>query len=118
MGESVLFLSDPRIALDLLQGSDADNFRRDLVAIFLDVHLPYMNGIDLLKIIRSMDGMANFPVIVMTGLPSPQIADDCKKLDVVALVEKPVTLHTFSKTVANLFHQPIRHTASEMEPQR
>ena len=51
IGEQVLFLSDPRVALDLIQDPEFADFRKDLMVIFLDVHLPYMSGVDLLRMI-------------------------------------------------------------------
>jgi len=53
-GDSTLFLSDPRRALELLTGDGAEDFRKNLVAIFLDVHLPYMSGLDVLRSLREL----------------------------------------------------------------
>jgi len=106
VGKHVLALSDPRVALDLLQGETANEFKRHLVAIFLDVHLPHMSGIDLLKMIRSMAGMETFPVIIMTASPPPETIAACRELKVMALLEKPITFNNFSKAIANIFHNP------------
>jgi CheY-like chemotaxis protein len=107
IGNNVLFLSDPRQALDWLQGVDGESIRRELIAIFLDVHLPHMSGIELLRIIRSIDGMADFPVMVMTSSPHPDTLTACHELKVKAFVEKPVTFDDFSKVIAALFHSPL-----------
>jgi len=104
VGKHILAISDPRAALDLLQGPNAPQFKRNLVAIFLDVRLPYMSGIDLLRHIRKMDGMETFPIIVMTASPPPETVAVCRDLKVMALLEKPITFSTFTKAIANLFH--------------
>lgn len=105
-GEAVLFLPDPREAIKLLTGGDSEQFRSSLIAIFLDVHLPHMTGIDLLRIIRRTPGIKDFPVVVMTSCPSPSTIDACKELRVRAFLEKPVRLNHFSTAVAELFHAP------------
>jgi DNA-binding response OmpR family regulator len=35
--------------------------------ILLDIHLPYVSGIELLKVIRTTEALANTPVIVLTA---------------------------------------------------
>jgi CheY-like chemotaxis protein len=103
--EHVLFLSAPQPALDLLRGPEAERIKRDLWALFLDVNLPQMSGIDLLRIVRSLDGMADLPVLVMTSAPNPDTIAACEELKVMAFVEKPVRYNDLSKVIANLSHQ-------------
>ncbi len=105
VGQSVVFLSDPRLALGLLQGPDAEALKSQLVAIFLDIHLPQMSGLDLLANIRATAGLEKLPIVVMTSSPSPQAVAACQTHKATALVEKPVTLGKFSTALANLFHQ-------------
>lgn len=104
--DHVLFLSDPRLALDIIQGYQAQAFRENLIAIFLDVHLPHLSGIEVLRSIRGIDGWADFPVIVMTVDNGPGIAGSCSELEATALLQKPVTMDDFTKVIAPLFHQP------------
>jgi DNA-binding response OmpR family regulator len=35
--------------------------------ILLDLHLPYLSGVELLKVIRATEALANTPVIVLTA---------------------------------------------------
>jgi CheY-like chemotaxis protein len=102
---NVLFLSDPKKAMEWLQGANGEKLRSELVALFLDVDLPHMTGIELLKMIRLMEGMENLPVMVMTSSARPETIAACHELRVRAFVEKPVTFHDFSKVIAPLFHQ-------------
>ncbi len=107
LGDNVLFLSDPRIALDLLQSPGSNEFRDNLLAIFLDVNLPYLSGIDVAKIIRSIEGMEHFPLIIMTCSPPPHIRRSCRDL-ATTLIEKPVKLASFSHVLAGIFHPPLK----------
>jgi two-component system, response regulator len=104
MDESIVFVSDAAQALDLLIGVDSEVFRQELLAIFLDIHLPGMDGMELMQRIRIMPGMANLPVIVMTSSKDPCDMEECRRLKVMGYVEKPVTLESFSHALANIFH--------------
>ena len=105
IGKQVLFLADPRVALDLIQGPEFADFRKGLMAIFLDVHLPYMSGVDLLRMIRSVDGFEQFPVVMMTTDPHPNTLAASKELNAIALLEKPLSMDDFARVIAPLFHQ-------------
>jgi CheY-like chemotaxis protein len=112
---NVLFLSDPKLALEWLQGPSGGTLRRELIALFLDVDLPYMTGIDLLRLVRLLEGMEEIPVMVMTASARPETIEACHELKVRAFVEKPVTYHDFSKVIAPLFHQSLKTPASLLE---
>jgi two-component system response regulator len=104
LGEHVLYVSDPREAVKLLRGPGCSDFVDQLVAIFLDVHLPHMTGVDLLRLLRDSDGTVELPVIMMSSCPHPDIVAECHRLKATAFVEKPVTLADFSHIIADLFH--------------
>ncbi len=105
LGEHVLFFTDPRKALSLLRQPDSAPLREGLVALFLDINLPYMSGIEFLRRMRGVEGLDGLPVIVMTTDPRPDTLAACKELSVSYIAEKPVTLSQFSKVLADLFHQ-------------
>lgn len=105
LDQSVAFVSDGLEALDLLCGSEAQMVRQELIALFLDLQLPGMSGIELLRHIRSIPEMETLPVIVITGSRNPQYLEECQHLKVVSYIEKPVTFHSFSKAVADVFHR-------------
>jgi two-component system response regulator len=62
-------------------------------AIILDLHMPYQDGIQILKSIKQPDSLypqcENIPVIVMTGEASEQQVSDCYAAGVNAFVKKP-----------------------------
>jgi CheY-like chemotaxis protein len=111
LGDHVLFFSDPRKALALLRNADSAALREGLVALFLDINLPHMNGIELLRRVRQIEGLNDLPVIAMTTDPRPETLAACKELNVAFVAEKPVTVFQFSKVLADLFHQHQPATA-------
>jgi len=102
--DGTLFLDDPLKALDLIQGAHSEELKENLVAILLDVNLPHMSGIDLLRILRTTEGLERVPVMVMTSCPHPNVRASCEELKVTAFVEKPVTISDFAKIIASVFH--------------
>jgi CheY-like chemotaxis protein len=73
------------------------------LAVFLDLRLPGLSGIEVLEKIRDDARCKELPVIIMTGSTDPDDVRKCEKLGVTAFLEKPVALTSFIKTVAHLF---------------
>lgn len=73
------------------------------LAIFLDLRLPGLSGIEVLEKVREDARLKDLSVIIMTGTGEPTDIDKCKRLGVTAFLEKPVSLTHFIKTVAHLF---------------
>ena len=95
--DCVTVIGNGQDAFDYLQHSAAP------LAVFLDLRLPGMSGVELLEKIRQDERLRKVPVIVMTGSVDPQDVDECTRLGVTAYLPKPVGLTTFIKTVAHLF---------------
>jgi two-component system response regulator len=106
MADHVKFISDGREALNFLTMSDPQPIERELVAIFLDLNLPTLSGLELLRTLRRGERFQSTPVIVMTSSNDPRDLEECRRLKVTNYVSKPVTLSSFSKAVADIFHLP------------
>jgi CheY-like chemotaxis protein len=78
----------------------------DLIAVFLDLNIPTINGLQLLSKIRADDRLMNLSVIVMTSSTLPEDVQECRRLHVTSFVQKPLTLSTFVKATADIFHKP------------
>lgn len=105
LGEHVKFISDGKEALDFLIGPDAPN-ADDLIVILLDLRLPSLSGLELLRRLRAHPRFQSLPVTVMTSSNNPSDLEECRRLNVVHYVNKPVTFSSFSKAVADVFHPP------------
>jgi len=77
-----------------------------LIAIFLDLKLPSLSGIQLLDKIKSRAELRAIPVFVMTSSNSPRDLEECSRLGVDGYITKPVSYLAFAKAVADLFHVP------------
>ena len=105
MATHVKFISNGKEALEFLTKARA-TLADELIAIFLDLKLPGLSGLELLRRLRSMDDLKGTPVIVMTSSNDPEHLDECRRLQVSNYVSKPVTFTSFSKAVADVFHLP------------
>lgn len=103
LAEQVKVINDGRLARDFL--ADANSLARHLVAMFLDLKLPSMSGLELLEQVRAYDHVRHLPVIVMTSSNSPDDLRRCRDLGVSSYVQKPVTFPAFTKAIADTFHR-------------
>jgi CheY-like chemotaxis protein len=106
MADYVKFISDGKEALNFLTVPEPLPVAQELVAIFLDLNLPSLKGLDLLRALRERERFQTTPVIVMTSSNDPRDLEECRRLRVTNYVSKPVTFTSFSKAVADVFHLP------------
>ena len=78
----------------------------DLIAIFLDLKLPGISGVDVLREIRRKPRVSSVPVVIMTSSLDPKDFEACQSLKVAAFVPKPITFESFSKAITGLNHIP------------
>lgn len=102
----VKFLSDGKEALNFLSHLPPPMPFCDLIAIFLDLKLPGMGGIPLLREIRKTPRVKYTPVIIMTASLDPKDFEACQDLKVSAYIPKPVTFELFSKAITGLTSMP------------
>ena len=106
MADQVKFITDGKEALDFLIGPAHAVQGNQIVAIFLDLNLPSLSGLEVLRSIRDHARWQTVPVIVMTSSNNPKDLAECRRLKVTNYVSKPVTFVSFSKAVADVFHRP------------
>jgi CheY-like chemotaxis protein len=103
LDDHVTVISDGKEALDFLLKNSRDENGLQFVAIFLDLRLPSLDGLPLLREIRATPRLRDIPVIVMTSSNEERDIDECQRLEVKAYVTKPVRLTEFIKAVAHVF---------------
>lgn len=74
--------------------------RQDYDGLVLDLKLPDMDGLELARQVRLLDGCAEFPIVAVTGRGMP--GDEAKALAAgcCAYIVKPVNTRTMARQVA------------------
>ena len=67
-------------------------------AVLLDVRMPTMNGIEVLRRIRAIDQA--LPIIIITGLATPREIAKARELGVTEVIQKSYVLRNFSESLA------------------
>jgi PAS domain S-box-containing protein len=68
-------------------------------AVFLDINLPQISGIELLK--RIEDFQADTPVIIITGYPTVETASEAIRWKAYDYLTKPISLETLLRVTRN-----------------
>ena len=104
LANEVEVAKDGQEALDYLyhQGQFSDRPDGNPAVILLDLKLPKINGIEVLKQIRSDDKLKLIPVVVLTSSHEEQDRVESYKLGANAYVVKPVDFHAFIDAVKSL----------------
>jgi CheY-like chemotaxis protein len=69
-------------------------------AVFLDIVMPKVSGIDVLRRIRETHPA--LPVVVITGAASSQQIDEARRLGVTEVIEKPFALNQLDEALGKL----------------
>ncbi len=70
--------------------------------ILLDIRMPVVDGIEVLKRIKSDNDLKNIPVIMLTTTDDPNEIEECYKIGCNCYITKPVDFIKFSETIKRL----------------
>ena len=101
----VIVARDGEEALELLRGEGA-HAGRDTTAlpqvILLDLNLPRMSGLDVLRALRASEPLKLLPVVVLTSSKEDEDIVNSYALGANSYVRKPVDFDQFSEAVRTL----------------
>lgn len=107
LANSIVHVKDGQEALDWLFGNgayaDRDASKTPKV-VLLDLKLPKVDGLEVLRAIRSDERTKLLPVVVMTSSQEDSDVIESYKLGVNSYIVKPVDFDNFSAAVAALGH--------------
>jgi len=105
LANNIVWVKDGADALDFLfgkgayEGRETSNIPR---VILLDLRLPKVNGLEVLRVIKNNELTKYIPVVVLTSSKDDQDVTESYKLGVNSYISKPVEFEAFAKTVADL----------------
>jgi DNA-binding response OmpR family regulator len=100
----VVLAADGEEALDYLhfRGKFADRANGNPAVMLLDLKLPKVDGLEVLKHVRADDKLKMTPVVVLTSSREERDMVASYKLGVNAYVVKPVDFHEFVNAIKEL----------------
>ncbi|MCL4550967.1 MAG: response regulator [Bacteroidetes bacterium] len=104
LANKVICVSDGEEALDYLykRGKFAESEDGALAAILLDIKMPKVDGIEVLRTIKTDEKLKLIPVVMLTSSREERDLVESYKLGVNAYVVKPVDFQEFIEAVKNL----------------
>jgi len=105
LANNLVHVKDGAEALDFIFGRGSytgrDVYDRPKV-ILLDIKMPKVDGIEVLRIIKSTEETKRIPVVIMTSSKEEQDIINSYNLGVNSYVVKPVNFEEFAKAVSEL----------------
>jgi CheY-like chemotaxis protein len=95
VGYDVLLASNGQAGLDVLKSQEIN------LAI-IDLSMPIMDGLSLLRLIRSDEVFSQLPVIILTASGDDDELSIAEKLGIEAFLTKPSSSRILLKIVANI----------------
>jgi two-component system, OmpR family, aerobic respiration control protein ArcA len=78
-------------------------FSKDSVdLILLDIGLPWVNGLELTKVLKNHEDLKDIPVVLISGLGSKEDLEQGLKLGAEAYIKKPFDVDILKSTIKNL----------------
>jgi two-component system, response regulator len=105
LANKLVHVKDGAEAIDFLFAKGAFGDRRienGPKVILLDLKLPKVDGLEVLRRIKSDDRTKKIPVVVMTSSREDRDLADCYELGVNGYVVKPVEFEDFARAVSDL----------------
>ena len=100
-------VSDSRNALDT-----ARSFSPDLV--ITDIQLPHVSGLDLIRMIRADEQLADVPIMAVTAYSAQGDEERIRGAGAQAYVSKPISVVRFAQTVDELLNAGNGEKAEEL----
>ena len=105
LANNITHVANGALALDFLfargnyAGRDIDDQPK---LILLDIKMPKVSGIEVLKILKDDEATKKIPVVMLTSSKEDPDIEACYRLGVNGYIVKPVEFEDFMKTVTEL----------------
>jgi CheY-like chemotaxis protein len=95
---------DGQEALDFVRREGAHASRRPTspLLLVLDINMPRIDGVEVLRALKSSDETASVPVIMLTTTDGPEEIERCYQLGCNAYISKPIDYDDFVEAIRRL----------------
>jgi CheY-like chemotaxis protein len=111
VANAVIRLKDGQEALDFLHSRNGDQARKaQPILLLLDIKMPRVDGIEVLRQLKAGPETALIPVIMLTTTDDPREVQRCYELGCSVYITKPVDYQAFVEAInrLGLFLQVVR----------
>jgi two-component system, chemotaxis family, chemotaxis protein CheY len=98
-GVKVIMLANGRDAINLLHTNSVE-----IAAVITDLHLPNVDGFEIIRAIRADDRHSRVPIIVVSGDSCPDIPERLRVLGADAFFPKPYSPAEIRHAIKGLLH--------------
>ncbi|MDF2436686.1 MAG: response regulator [Bacteroidota bacterium] len=105
IGNNIVHLKDGAEALDFVFGTgqfENRNIHHKPKLILLDLKMPKVNGVEVLRALKSDDRTKRIPIVVLTSSKEDPDVKICYDLGVNSYIVKPVGFENFTKAITDL----------------
>jgi len=104
IANEVVWMGDGQQALDYIrrEGEFAGRSLSGPLLLILDINMPRLDGVEVLRRIKSDKGTSKIPVIMLTTTDDPREIERCYQLGCSVYVTKPVEYDSFVEAVRRL----------------
>jgi len=100
-----------RFDCHILQAEDGSEALKMMVdempdVVILDMLMPFMNGLQVLKTMKANDKLSHIPVIACTAVDDNSVVKEIIRLGVVHYVKKPVSRESIVEKLDRVFGAP------------
>lgn len=98
--------TDGQAVLDFFYGRDHDRSCESgqTYIVLLDIRLPKVDGVEVLRQLKADAALRTLPVIMLTTTDDEGEVERCHRIGCSAYVQKPVDYDGFSETIRQLGH--------------
>ena len=109
----VTYTTDPLCVLSLMAAAQPD-------LVLLDIHMPQINGLDVLRQIRAIDALTHLPVVVLTSATGDEVRMEALETGATDFLNKPVNCCELSARVRNIlmakgYQDTLRNQSTALE---
>jgi len=106
MANNLVHVKDGEEALDFIFGRGKYIQRKDTIhfpkVILLDIQMPKVNGMEVLKEVKSDPRTQTIPVVILTSSKEHPDVQRCYELGANSYIVKPVNFEGFAESIRNL----------------
>lgn len=100
----IIRFSDGEETWKFLSGTGKDKILDPMKSylLLLDINMPLMDGVEVLRRMKADPGLSDIPVMMLTTTDDPREVEQCYKLGCSVYITKPVEFTEFARTLKSL----------------